>query len=58
MTKEHTIDEMIEKACSTGGTDNFQHVTVNPKALKELLKLLVKRDETLLRKIESLEAEE
>lgn len=50
------FEEMIERACPTCGGGDYQQTIVNADELKNLLELMVKREDELLRRIKVLES--
>ena len=51
------LKEMIEAACPVNGGGDFIHIRVDAFELKNLLSLLVEREDELLKRIKVLEAQ-
>ena len=50
------LKEMIEAACPVNGGGDFIHIKVDAFELKNLLNLMVKREDELLKRIKALES--
>ena len=51
------LKEMIERACFTCGGSDFTKTMVNADELKNLLNMMLKREDELLKRIKVLEAQ-